>query len=243
MTDCTSRTRITGSDVHDGKVVRCDHDEHTGMHDGPVPDSGGEPLRYAWSDEHALPDEPRTEDVPDEVSDAEVRLGKTWLAAGREQRRREMDERNAARERRAEQATELGDDDEQVHECGHSDAEHAAGEGMGGGIGGLLQALFQGKVPEGLHVVDMGSHEFVQSKTTEQLEREQREAQDAKHAEQLEQAVSTMMRGLEHMRATHRAALDSAAGHRAECEAAGFSPTAAEGMAFHFYMRAVGHTQ
>lgn len=107
--------------------------------------------------------------------------------------------------------------DEHVHECSHTDAEHAAGEGMGNGLDGLLRAIFSGRVPKSAQVLQVAAPEP--------------EAPDP---------LAILLSGLKQMKDAHAAVLGAAAEHRDRAESAGFSPTVAEGMAFMFYIKALG---
>jgi hypothetical protein len=114
-------------------------------------------------------------------------------------------------------------DDEAVEQpCGHTHAEHVAmsddvAQGHPEAIARMLAGVL-GVPAERIEVADL------------------RGAKD----DDEDDPVDTMLRGLKQMEDVHAAILGAAQRHRQACEAAGFSPAAAEGLALQFYMQALG---
>lgn len=112
--------------------------------------------------------------------------------------------------------------------CGHSHTEHLAmgDEVMAShseGIGRLLASVL-GVEPGDVRLLGFGPMPAPAEATPEP------EAPD----------MDRLLVQLGHMENVHAAILGAATRHRAACEAAGFSPAAAEGLAFQFYQQALG---
>lgn len=165
----------------------------------------------------------RPEDMPDERSDA---LAADWLADRRAARQRE---REAQQERRAEPVLHdetCRHEDDEVQPCGHTHTEHVemGDEVMAGhsdGIGRLLAGVL-GVDPSEVRLLGMGP--------MPQPEPETPKAPD----------MDLLLANLRNMEDVHAAILGASIRHKDACEAAGFSPAAAEGLAFQFYQQALG---
>lgn len=226
--ECTSKARVSGTDTHDGKVVQCDAGDHApGYHAGPVPgtEPGAEqgwrvaPLRYAWTDANALPSECGTEVGSHHANPHTCGLDErpedvpdTTAARWLAGRR---DGRAGARDERNAQAARAAEvAAEQVDPDEVQPCGHTERQhDEGAGLGGGMEGLLRaiGVLPPAAPAPEP-------------------EGPD----------LDKLLRSLSDMQNVHAAILGAAAAHRQACEAAGFSPTAAEGLAFTFYMQVLG---